>query len=142
TDERRIGMRGRRCRLDTQLEAFARRDTRELGPHLLEERRDGEVGRVRANRARFELADIEQRIREVRHGLDRLTLLCNRLDGYRAANRTPERAVQQREHLQRLAKIVARRGEKAALGEIGAVGGLARMLELRLNSLALRHIAD
>src|SRR6185437_3256627 len=134
-------MHGGGARLDAQLEPLALSNARELPAHLLEQRRYGEVARIGADRSRFELADVEQRICQTRHRIDRLTLLGYGFPGHRVAHDAPQRAVEQRKHLQGLAKVVTRSGEKAALGEICSFGGLPSFHELGLNTLALGHVA-
>ena len=58
------------------------------------------------------------------------------------AHHAAQRAVQQPERLQRLAQVVARGGEKAALGEVGVIGVAARFAQRVLGALAFGDVAD
>jgi len=78
-----------------------------------------------------------------------MLLLREHLRGVGTHPHAPQRPGEQCERLQGLAQVVARGGEKPALRLVGAIGGgaglvgtRARRLQLRLGSLALRHVAD
>jgi hypothetical protein len=121
---------------------LAAREACELRAQIFQKRRDMEVGDIGFDGAGLELADVEQGIQQARHGADREFLLFQRIAGIRVVHQTSQGAVQQAEGLQRLAQVVTRRREEAALGEIRAIGFRARFLQLALHPHALRDIPD
>ena len=129
-------------RIDREPQSLVRGHAGKIAAQLLEQRRHVEVGELELDGAGFELADVEQRIQQSRHRVDGLFLLAQHLAAFLVADHAPQRAVEQAERLQRLAQIVARRGEKAALGEIGVFGFAARFLERLFGLLALGDVAD
>ena len=113
--------------IDRQPQSLAGGEAGEVAPQLLEQRRQLEVGELELDGAGLELADVEQRVEQPRHRVDGLLLLAQHLEAFRVADHAAQGAVQQPERLQRLAQVVARGGEEAALGEIGVLGFAARV---------------
>ncbi len=129
-------------RVDRQAQSLAGREIGEIAAQLVEQRREIEVGEVDLDRTGLELADVEQAIEQSRHRLDGQVLFLEDLLAFTVANHAPQRAVEQAERLQRLAQIVAGRGEEAALGDVGVLGFAARLFEGLLGLLALADVAD
>src|SRR6185295_10525713 len=120
-NERRIRVDAVGGGLHREMQSLAARKSCELSPQLLKQAGDVEIGNVGFDGTGFELADVEERIQQARHGADRKLLLLERIHRIGTAHEPTQRAVQEPEGLQRLAQVMACCSEKAALGEIGAI---------------------
>jgi len=136
-EQHRIGPRADARRVDMQRHLAVARERRELAAEPGEELGEVDVPRARLDHARVEPADVEQRVDEAAHLLDRARLLRDDLAQLRRACLVVERAVQEAQGLQRLAQVVAGGGDEAprrfARGRGGRRGGrvprgLARLL--------------
>ncbi len=98
-----------------------------LGLELREQAGQPDRPRLDLQRARVELRDIEQRIEEPVHRRHGLRQVADHAFQVAAAGAPLERAREQPDRMQRLAQVVARRGDEARLG----VGRLLRRVALR-----------
>ncbi len=109
---------------------------------LLEQIDDRNRHGLRFDRARFEATDVEQRVQEPRHRIDRVLLLGEQRTNIGCGHDFEHRGVEQPDRLERLAQIVARGGEKAALRAIGSIRLLARGDERLVDALSFRDVPN
>jgi hypothetical protein len=135
--------------VDLERDSLVRCDARKFRAQFREQGADDEIGRFGVYRTGLELADVEQRVEQLRHRADGLLLLRERFGRTRIGDGATERAVEHREGLQRLAQIVARGRQKAALAGVGALGQLAHRVggvacddEFRFDVLAVGDVAN
>ena len=86
-------------------------------PQAVEQVVHGEVDDFRLNGAHFDLIDVEQRIQHARHGAQSFIDAPDQLLRLLPDHLLGQQALEQGERLQWLSQIVARRREKARLGD-------------------------
>ena len=142
-EQHRVGHDGHARRHDAKRESRRLRLRREVGGESGEKRLQGDCCRRGPQRSGFELRQIEK-LRE--QMLERLHRRADARDQRRdagVAHSCRERGGEKPHRVQRLAQIVARSGEKLALGEARGLGGGARRerrLGLRLELADQVHV--
>ena len=125
-----------------QLEPFCFRLQLELGRQPPEDVLHLAIANVGFDRARFELADVKQRVEQVGHRIQRVGLLFDGAHRPLGLGRLAEHGVQQAQSLQGLAQVVACGRQKRAFCPVGALGLVAGRGQLVLDSDAFGGIPD
>ena len=123
---------GARCD-DAEFDAARQRQRREFGVEVGEQRRDGKIPPLRLDGTGIEDRDLEQCLEQV---LDRQQRRFDAIDQRPAfAGQPPlrQRRDEQSRRVERLQQIMAGRGEKAGLRQIGILGAAFRFAQLGID---------
>ena len=82
---------------------------------------DREIDHFGADGAGLDLVYVEQRVQHARHGAQRVVDPCDQFLGSLALDDLGQQSLQQGKRLQRLAQVMARRGEKPRFRDIGQI---------------------
>ena len=124
----RVGADRRAARHDAQREALRPGMESELAVQPVQQRPDAALHHLGLHDASLDLVQVQQGVQHAGHGAQGFVQACDQPDGLVARDGPGQQPLQQRQRLQRLAQVVAGRGQEAGLGEVGRIGPLLCLL--------------